>query len=99
MRSARKFKPYDTIYNGDRWRVPGRKDVYFVTVRNFNGVNHWELYHYDPTTKKTGLELFALQNSFAVQFKKLYNASNMKKIRTPVKDRVGPYVALVGLTH
>ena len=97
MRS--KFKPYDTVYNGDRWRVPGQKDVYLAHVHLFNGVNHWELYHAATPRAKPVLVLYELQDNFAVQFKQFYNSSNLKKIRTPVKDRVGPYVVLVGLTH
>ena len=100
MRRTAKFKPYDTIYNSDRWRVTGEKDVYFVTVRPFNGVAHWELYHVPEPRKKPELKLFAIGDSFAVQFKAFYNANPLlKKVRTPKRDRVGPSLFLFGLTH
>lgn len=99
MQRAAKFKPYDTIYNSDRWRVPGEKDIYFVTVHQFNGVGHWELYHVPKPHDKPELILFALGDCFAVQFKLFYNANPLKKIRTPKRDRIGPSLFLYGLTH
>ena len=99
MRSAGKFKTWATIYNGDRWKVEGAKDVYLVTVRLFNGVGHWELYHAPTPRAKPVLVFNALGDCFAVRFKSFYNANPLKKIRTPKKDRIGPSLFLYGLTH
>ena len=99
MGSAAKFKPYDTIYNSDRWRVPGQKDIYQAFYRMINGVPFWELYH-APTPKSDPVYVFGgLESFFGAKMKLFYNANNLKKIRTPVRDRIGPRLALWGLTH
>ena len=99
MGNVAKFKPYDTVYHYDRWRVPGEKDVYFVTVRDFNGVGHWELYHVPKPRDKPEFMFRGLGDAFAVQLKNFYNANNLKKVRTPKKDRIGTRLFLWGLTH
>ena len=38
-------------------------------------------------------------DAFAVQLKNFYNANNLKKVRTPKKDRIGTRLFLWGLTH
>lgn len=95
----KKQKPYDFVYNNDRWRVPGTKEVYQVRVREFNGVGHWELYHADHPRAKPEFVFGAIGDAFAVQLKQFYNESALVKVRTPKKDRVGLRLYLWGLTH
>lgn len=97
--AAIKFKPFDTVYNGDRWRVPGQKDVYQALYRTVNGVPFWELYH-APTPKSAPVYVFGgLEDFFGAKLKCFYNANALKKVRTPKKDRVGSRLLLWGLTH
>lgn len=97
--SKPRFKPYDTVYNGDRWRVPGQKDVYQALYRSVNGVAFWELYH-APTPRSKPVYVFGgLETFFGARLKLYYNTYGLKKIRTPMKDRTGPRLLLWGLTH
>ena len=95
----KKPKTADFVYNNDRWRVPGTKEVYQVRVREFNGVGHWELYHSDSPRHEPRFVFGAIGDRFAVQLKGLYNLGNLVKVRTPVKDRIGPRLYLWGLAH
>ena len=94
-----RFKTCDTVYNCDRWRVPGQRDVYIAMYRIVNGVPFWELYH-APTAKSNPVYVFGgLEAFFGAKLKTFYNANGLKKIRTPRKDRIGPRLMLWGLGH
>lgn len=96
---APKFRPYDIIYDNDRWRVPGTREVYQAHVHEFNGVGHWELYYAPRPRVKPTFVFGALGDAFAVAFKKFYNQNGLVKVRTPKKDRVGVRLPVWGLTH
>ena len=99
MRSAGKFKTWATIYNGDRWKVPGAKDIYMAHVYETNGIRYWELYH-TPSPKSNPVYLFGgLESYFGAKMKGFYNEHGLKKIRTPKRDRIGPSLYLWGLNH
>ena len=95
----RKPKTSDIIYNCDRWRVPGEKEVYIAYGRNSNGVGFWELYRVPEPKKPPEYVFGGFESYFGVKMKNLYNEKGLKKIRTPKKDRIGPCVFLWGLNH
>ena len=96
---SNRFHTCVTIYNGDRWKVPGAKDIYIAYCRTINGVGFWELYH-APTPKLNPVYVFGgLESYFGAKMKNFYNENGLKKIRTPLRDRVGPSLSLWGLTH
>ena len=95
----KKPKSCEYVYNNDRWRVPGTKEVYQVHVREFNGVGHWELYHTASPRLNPRFVFDGIGDHFAVQLKNVCNAYRLVKVRTPVKDRIGPRLYLWGLAH
>ena len=95
----RKIRTTDTIYNGDRWKVPGSKAIYIAYCRTMTSVRYWELYRV-PTPKANPVYVFGgLESYFGAKMKGFYNENALKKMRTPLKDRIGPSLELWGLTH
>lgn len=94
MSARRKYAGTEFVYNCDRYRAPGKKDLYMVNIRNTGSIVIAEVYHH-PTPKSPGKYLFGgLPNHFAPKLKALITAFKLKKVRRPLKERTGTFVEL-----